>query len=433
MSIKTFHRSKGLEYPFVFLTRLGGSFNLSDTRERLLLNERLGAGINYLRHDKLMKVKTAAHISMAEATKTELMSEELRLLYVAMTRAKEQLILPICIKRSEKPQYDFPTRLGRLADKIAGAGGLNADILAGCKSDLEWICCALMRTKMFPELLQAAERTDYTELFALMNSADTDGADMVWETCDPDALTPGVGKFTAPPKPDAAAVAALRRKYEFSFPAEVTLAPSKRTVTELVTEMRTREQGDESTDKMFFPQLGTLGEESERLSSAQRGTFTHLFMELADYDRAEKDVRAELERLRCEGRFSGREAKGVYIDAVRAFFSSSLYERIKRSDDVRRELKFMVRASDADLGEKYAGLISPDGMLQGVCDCIFREEDGYVLIDYKTDGFTDESELDKYAVQLELYKAALDLILPLPVKSCCIYSFKLKLAKELNV
>ena len=433
VSVKTFHRSKGLEYPFVFLTRLWGSFNLSDTRERLLLNERLGAGVNYLRHDKLMKVKTAAHISMAEATKTELMSEELRLLYVAMTRAKEQLIIPIYIKRSPKPQYDFPTKLGKLADKIAKAGGLNADILAGCSSDLEWICCALMRTKMFPELLQVAERGDYAELFAQINSADTDDADMVWESFDAADLTAGLGKFPAPPKPNAAAAAALRRKYEFSFPAEVTLAPSKRTVTEIVTEMRTREQGDERTDKLFFPQLGTLGEESERLSSAQRGTFTHLFMELADYGRAEKDVRAELERLKTEGRFSEREAKGVYLDAVKAFFASDLYERMKRSEDIRRELKFMVKASDADLGEKYAGLISPDGMLQGVCDCIFREEDGYVLVDYKTDGFTDESELDKYAVQLELYKAALDLILPLPIKSCCIYSFKLKLAKELNV
>ena len=72
-------------------------------------------------------------------------------------------------------------------------------------------------------------------------------------------------------------------------------------------------------------------------------------------------------------------------------------------------------------------------MLQGVCDCVFREEDGFVLVDYKTDNFTDASELDKYAVQLELYKAALDLILPMPVKACCIYSFKLGVSKEIAV
>ena len=433
VSVKTFHRSKGLEYPFVFLTRLGGSFNLSDTRERLLLNERLGAGISYLRHDKLMKIRTAAHIAMADATKAELMSEELRLLYVAMTRAKEQLILPIYVKRSARASFDLPSRLSQFADKIAKAGGLNAGILSGCSSDLEWICCALMQTEMFPELLKVAEREELTDIMAQTAAIKSGGADMVWEECAADTLTAGINKFPKPVKPDASAVAALRRKYEFSFPEDITLAPSKRTVTELVTEMRTREFGDEQTDKLFFPQLGTLGEESARLSSAQRGTYTHLFMELADYESAERDVKAELKRLTEEGRFSEREAKGVYTDAVRAFFASGLYERMKRSDDVRRELKFMVRASDAGLSEKYTGLISPDGMLQGVCDCIFREEDGYVLVDYKTDGFTDESELDKYAVQLELYKAALGLILPQPVKTCCIYSFKLKTAKELNI
>jgi ATP-dependent helicase/nuclease subunit A len=85
----------------------------------------------------------------------------------------------------------------------------------------------------------------------------------------------------------------------------------------------------------------------------------------------------------------------------------------------------MVQAGDTDICEKYGDMIAENGMLQGVCDCIFHEEDGYVLVDYKTDGFKDISELDKYTVQLELYKAALDLILPEPVKACYIYSFRL--------
>ena len=156
-------------------------------------------------------------------------------------------------------------------------------------------------------------------------------------------------------------------------------------------------------------------------------------MELADYENAEKDVKAELERLTSEGLFTEREAKGVYVNAVERFFGSDFYMRVKRSEDIRREMQFLVMASDAGLSEKYGDMIAPDGMLQGICDCIFAEDDGYVLVDYKTDGFNDISELDKYAVQLELYKAALDLLLPKPVKACYIYSFKLSEGKELSL
>jgi ATP-dependent helicase/nuclease subunit A len=156
-------------------------------------------------------------------------------------------------------------------------------------------------------------------------------------------------------------------------------------------------------------------------------------MELADYSNAERSVKDELARLVSEGLFSEREASGVYVSAVEKFFSGDFYSRVKRSCEIRREMQFMVRADDAGLSEKYGELIAEDGMLQGICDCIFLEEDGYVLVDYKTDGFSDISELDKYTVQLELYKAALDTILDKPVKACYIYSFRLSAGKEIKL
>ena len=96
-------------------------------------------------------------------------------------------------------------------------------------------------------------------------------------------------------------------------------------------------------------------------------------------------------------------------------------------------MQFMVRADDAGLDKQFPELIAPDGMLQGVCDCIFKDGEGYILVDYKTDNFAEISEALRYKVQLTLYKAALDLILPLPVKACYIYSFRLSQGIEISL
>lgn len=433
INVKTFHGSKGLEFPFVFLLDLGRAFNLSDINSRLLLNEQMGAGINFMRHDLLMKVKTPAHSRLADITQAEILSEELRLLYVALTRAKEQLFIPIFLKHNRVARFDFVAKLQTLADNIAAAGGASPQVLKNCSTNAEWICAALMLSDAREKLLDAIDRSDLAEQFKSFSPVDDLPPKMQWLDGNTDtAATAETVAFTMP-QPDSAVVADLRRKYEFHFPESETLAASKRTVTEIVTEIRRKNESDEKSDMMFYPQLGSLNEEAKRLTSAQRGTYTHLFMELADYELAEIDVKVELLRLVTKGMLSEVEAKGVYLDAVRAFFKSDFYSRMKASDEIRREMKFMVRADDSGISQKYSEFISNSGMIQGICDCIFREDDGYVLVDYKTDGFTDISELDKYKVQLDLYKSALDLILPMPVKACYIYSFKLRTGKMLDL
>lgn len=431
VAVKTIHSSKGLEYPFVFLCSLDKSFNLSDVNERLLMNERMGMGINYMRHDKLVKVKTVAHRAMEVVTRGELLSEELRLLYVALTRAKERLFIPFYLKRSENRRYDVPTKLVSLANEITAAGGASPSVLRGCDSYLQWLAAAVMLSDQNGALLEALGVSDLKPTLDALSAGMKDRPKMLWrEYPEKREESSAEVRFTQP-KPDLGAAAALREKYAFVYPNVSARAASKRTVTEIVSEIRRAEEGD--TDPMFYPQLGTFGEEAARLSASQRGTYTHLFMELADYENAERDAGAELQRLVDAGLFSEREAKGVYKSAVEKFFAGDFYARMKRSDEIRRELQFMVRADDAGISESFGEFIAPDGMLQGVCDCIFREDGGYVLVDYKTDGFTDISELDKYAVQLKLYKAALDRILPLPVKACYIYSFRLSAGKEIQM
>ena len=428
VEVKTIHSSKGLEYPFVFLTNIDRSFNRSDLSQKILLNERLGAGINYMRHDKLLKVRTIAHAALESITEGEQLSEELRLLYVALTRAKERLFIPITIKHNKNSQYDTPTVLSNLALSIMREGGVSAKLLRGCKSYQEWMAAVIMISDRNRPLLEELELGDIAGDLSMGSGVRLKA---VWGEYSADSGDAPAQKRFETPEGDPAAAAALREKYEFVYPNATAMAAAKRTVTEIVSELRRAKEGD--ADPMFYPQLGTLDEEAKRLTAAEKGTYTHLFMELADYENAEKSVSVELERLVEKGIFSERESKGVYKGAVQKYFESDFYRRVKASEDVRREMQFMVRADDAGLDKQFPELIAPDGMLQGVCDCIFKDGEGYILVDYKTDNFAEISEALRYKVQLKLYKAALDLILPLPVKACYIYSFRLSQGIEISL
>lgn len=430
VAVKTIHGSKGLEYPFVYLCGLTKKFNMTDVTKSFLAHERYGVGINYMRHARLDKTVTAAHRALEIYALGEMLSEELRLLYVALTRAKEQLVIPIFLKSGTSANNDVKKLLVKLAETLMKNGGINPSVVRSCKSYLEWISAVIMVSEFNVPLLTALQIEDCAlELSQFSSdrsvrpcvSCEYISCESGWKDEKPDYSYPA---------PDSEEVEKLRRRYEFSYPNADAYAAAKRTVTEIVSEILRRE--NEESDRVFYPKLPSLDEERERLTGAQRGTYTHLFMELADYASAEKDVGAEIDRLRKMGMMSEKEAGGVYVSAVNSFFSGDFYKRMKISADIRREFKFMVCAGDINLRKEFSEFIASDGMLQGICDCIFEEEDGFVLVDYKTDGFTDISELDKYSVQLELYKSALDIILPKPVKACYIYSFRLSLGKEIK-
>ena len=217
----------------------------------------------------------------------------------------------------------------------------------------------------------------------------------------------------------------LREKEKFSESLNVDdkdRMPAKMTVTEIVSFINAEKGEEEEEHSVFFPNLMRLDETLEKLSAAEKGTFTHKFMELASYEDAAKSVKNELDRLVREGYFTKKEASGVYVDAVEAFFKSDIGKRIMSSKNVLREFKFLVSYDDLGLGDKYRKYLSEGSMLQGIADCVFEEDDGYVLVDYKTDRFRDATEFSRYDDQLALYKAALDLILDKPIKECRICS-----------
>ena len=423
--VKTMHSSKGLEFAFVFLCGLSRKFNKSDESKRILLSEKLGFSAKISNHKELSITQPVNYVNMKTAHHFEAMSEELRLLYVAMTRAKEKLFVVLRLKADE--HNNTCKKIQELAGKIMSTVMMTVDkeghytaispeMVSGCNNYAEWVLLTLLCAQGNEVLLEEA---DVEKSLPSFKTGSPVTFSVFQEMPSPDDENKQFAKGTA----DADKVSELVQKYEFKYPSDEIHKPAKMTVTEIVRDEKEREYGEKNPE--FYPQLPRLADEIGKLSAAEKGTYTHLFMELADYDNAAKDAKAELERLYSEGFLTKREKDGVYVNAVKRFFESDLYKRMAQSDEVMREKSFLVAFDDLKLSHKYDYVSSENGMLQGIADCIFKEDDGYVLVDYKTDNFKSRDELYNYQTQLQLYKAALELILEQPVKSCYIYSFKL--------
>lgn len=420
--VKTIHKSKGLEYPFVFLCGLSKKFNLKDVSKRVLFNEKFGAAMKISDHKELSLTEPINYKAQKIIGLNETLSEELRLLYVAMTRAKEKLFIALNLRHGSRSDLDDYAMIRKKAHDISEAGGINPSLVKECKNFSQWIYMTLLCAEDNEILLNEAE----VDCELPQISSESEIKFRIYE--DLDKCQPTDNMFIRE-KPNPGQVEQLVDKYNFKYVSDELNAPAKMTVTEIVSDEKEKEFGERNPE--FYPQLPKLADEITKLSASERGTYTHLFMELADYDKAAANVQDELERLYSKGFLTEREKQGVYIDALKKFFSGEFFDRIMKSKNVIREKSFLVNFKDIKVGNKYQKYIDGNGMLQGIADCIFEEDGGYVLVDYKTDNFKELSELMKYQTQLELYKAALDLILDAPVKSCYIYSFKLAKGVEI--
>lgn len=429
--IKTYHASKGLEYPFVFLSQLDIPMLKNDSG--YCSHNKLGFAFRFMDNSKLMKKTTLYYDRLSKVSKAEEKSEKLRLLYVGCTRAKERLFISFAPDVNGKTTFESVIEnkikiVNRLRNIYSKQSDSLEDIISDGKTMLDWILAALA-IHSTGEQLTTWFGTDHVAL----NGDGYSESEIVYNVCDITATDEEQAEEIAPQKAecDESLLRKLMDKFSFEYDRSEVMTPAKMTVTEITA--AEKEKQNEKSEPEFYPNLPRLDDELDKLSAAEKGTFTHKFMELADYDKAHESVKNELERLVTQGFFSKKESEGVYTDAVEAFFSSDFYDRMKKSDNVMREKKFLVSVSDLDLSENLPEYNGNGGMLQGIADCIFHEPDGYVIVDYKTDRFKDISQLMGYKTQLALYKAAFEIILGEKIKSCYIYSFWLRKGVEIKL
>lgn len=373
--ILTIHRSKGLEFPVVFLCELGRRFRLDGQREDLLLHAAGGIGLRWI--DGGVKRDTAARRALQQRLRREQLAEEMRVLYVGMTRAEHRLVLIGSWKNA--------ARLLAQAEAHPTA----AQVLA-CTAPLQW---ALMGTRAHCD----------TRLHAREPLL---------------AAAPASGRAAPLEAPGREAAEALAHRLAWRYPfSEAAALPAKAAVSDLARRMGAAAAEPPAFDPPAFLPAGAP-EAAAALTAAERGTAVHAVLAaLPLVPMAEADVRAHVEALVRAGRLLAAQAAAVPCDALSWLTRTPLYARMAASVRVERELPFSHAVPAAALFGAAAG--AEPVLLQGVIDCCFLTDAGWVLVDYKTDrvppGEPAARQAAAHAPQLRLYAGALAELTGLPV------------------
>ena len=405
--IMSIHRSKGLQFPVTIVAGTSKAFNKQDLRQRTCIHARLGLSgvrVGGSRDDRL---STLPHEALKIAGWKDAADEELRMLYVAATRAESLLIFTAAFADPDR-------ELARAAVALPGDERvLPPYVLLSAGSSAQWLLSAFLR---HPDAsgLRAAAGTDVSVLPAeghvrfstVVLAEDSAASSRAEPSAEERAASAGETEDYR-----------ARLVFRYPFARAVTL-PSKLTVTEIA------KGGLAPSVSLREPLLAR----SHDFTPAERGTFLHRFLQFADYDAARSDPARERERLISMGYFTPQEAACVDLGKVQDFLNTPLVRAMQCAPVFRREFQFLrfERAADltGDAGERCA---DEKIAVQGMVDCLYGDESHLVCVDYKTDHVASvEAFLDRYRPQLAMYEKAVGEAFGVPVTACLLYSFSLR-------
>ena len=430
VTIMSIHRSKGLEKPVVLLCGLSRRLNRDDLQRPVLFHPVLGVGPRGLDRERMVEYPTLARKAVARKLELEMMAEELRLLYVAMTRAKEKLILSVAL-----------TGGARDLEKLApdAACPVEPQVLAGCQSVGQWVLLpALARPD--GEVLRRAAGVQVPVPAADFGPAwdirFVDGAEFQAEP-EESAISPSGppdGEMISAGAGEETAALAARLAWHYPHGAEVEL-PSKLTATQLKGRALDEEVAEAAVRPPRPIRLGRprFATEEFGLTPAQKGTALHLVMQYIDFERTERveQVRAEIARLVERAFLTPQQGEAVDPAKIAAFFASPLGRELMASTSLRREFKFSILVPAADYYPQAGA--EEQVLLQGVVDCCFETLEGITVVDFKTDRVDRRSvaaRAEEYRPQLAAYSRALEEITGKPVIRRCLWFFALDQAVD---
>lgn len=410
--VMSIHKSKGLEFPIVLLCDLSKRFNLEDLQSQVLLHSELGAGCSVYDRPTHTRFASAAKAAINRRIKADNLSEELRILYVAMTRAKDMLIMTYCSNSLESKLQGMVLRLSPENTHTIAAK-------AGCLGD--WVLqTALLRQEAVDlhaicGIPSGVERTQIPWQITWQNPGESEA---------PEKQIVQVNHTDT--KPD---YTAALRALDFSYPhKQATKLPSKLTATQLKGRMLDAEADDGRAGKQLA--VGKLRQPSliraeKPLTPAQKGTAIHLAMQYLDFGRTDdlEQIKDQLQEME-ENRFlTSAQRKAVVPERLLNVFRGPLGALLRSADRVIREFKFSI-LTEAD--QILPGAGTEPILLQGVTDCFLIKDSEMTVIDFKTDRIKpgeEEAAAHKYQPQLNAYSLALERIYGLPVKRRILYFF----------
>lgn len=401
--IMTVHQSKGLEFPICILADMQHAFNERDNTESVLISSSAGLGMKRRTEDGISVYDTASRRAAVITSERMGRSEEMRVLYVALTRAKENLVMVTSVPNPEKG-------LAKVAVECGIGERANPFAVLRMNNFSDLVLTALMRHPAADELRKLSgvdvpiflPEKDRFKLKVVVSDSESFMAESANEQ-----------KIAAKP----VFFDEVCERLDYSDPRSVlSSVPAKRAASD---------GSERGINREYFASSRPAFMSSGGLTPAQRGTATHKFMQFSNYAAARADIESELARLVDGGFLSEEEGKAVNVSAAKRFFMSSLAERIFASDNVMREKKFAALFPAKFFYPELTGEAAEEKIVvQGIADCVFVEDGKLVIVDYKTDtGVDAEALLDRYSAQLEIYREALSQALGMPVKETLLYSF----------
>jgi ATP-dependent helicase/nuclease subunit A len=430
----TVHSSKGLEFPIVFVAGISRNFNMMDLNKAFMLDKDSGIAVKYTNVEKRISYPSLPQLAMKRKKKLELIAEEMRVLYVALTRAKEKLYLVSSVKGLEKKlekwkkSSTLPSTLLKDYDR------------AQARSYLDWIGPALFRHDNIHTVLSqdSAEQPlkelfDHPSKWALhlihKHQLWEEPMEMAEQVLDwKKSLQEGVD---IPQKSVYFDEIQKRLSWEYSY-QKATERRSKQSVSELKKWFEgSGEEGTalpiSSIQKPIFDRPRFMREKS--LTPAERGTALHLVMQHVSLEilPTKDSIEALLEDMFKKELLTIEQKECIQVDQILAFFQSEIGDRVLKAEKVQREVPFSLAIPVEDLNMTNIEEESLEPILiQGVMDCVFSDEKGTVLLDYKTDriydrfkgGFEEGQPVlaRRYRVQMDLYSRALEQIFKVPVE-----------------
>lgn len=468
--LMTIHKSKGLEFPVVFLSGVQKKFNTMDFNSPLLVDKNGGIGLKGYYPDIRVSYPSMPWLYCKSIKSDAMKAEEQRILYVALTRARDKLFLTGYINKEIKKEKGVGAHIKHAA--LTQTQALGADLIKAGNSYLHWLLIAFARhldggapLRNIIEL-EGETNFDLLDRQCQVKVEIHDGSlygDLDYKA-DVDETTINTVRVLGKVN-DVALPEEIVQRFTFTYPnlvaakttAKISVSELKRRFAERdaeavsatdvsmqqkpviscdITEDTTSENaildtsiptisGTELADSVFGRKPMAIADAEEIVTGAQWGTLMHEAMQWLPVKKyTQKSMTDMLDSLQAEGKFSDEERSLLSDRSLYGFFNSDLGQRLIASKRVERELPFSMLFDgnrvypDVENGERL--------FLQGIIDTVFVEDDQWVLVDYKTDRVKSGDELiRRYKIQMDLYKEALERLTNMPVKASYIYSFRL--------
>ncbi|MBE7027871.1 MAG: helicase-exonuclease AddAB subunit AddA [Ruminococcaceae bacterium] len=404
--IMSIHKSKGLEFPVVLLCNMGKQFDKRDLRKSVLFHPEVGYGPKFVDLSMGITYPNGIRTAVSIKKELELISEEMRILYVALTRAKERLII---IGAASRGVESLVNKYAILASDSKKIERFKAEEAQSC---LEWFVAALIN---HPDGDALRERTG--ESVSVIEDKSR------WKINIYKSAEELLNKHIEEEKPvieEKIDVSKILKNVMWEYPYKKDIfVPTKISVTEF---KRKQYENREMPCVYLYDSKET--ENREMLSAKERGTAIHKVMEMLDFKAnvSTEDVKNKISELLKGGILTSSEAETIDAEKIAKFFESDAGALIKKAEKIEKEVMFAINIDAGEVIGDYTG--EEKVMLQGIIDCVLFCGDGIYIIDYKTDKVREVSQIvSKYKIQLDLYARAAEIIYKKCVRKKILYLF----------